>query len=77
MVGVAPKDIDLNVHPSEGLPYWGYICCAAKKVAPNEEMSPYGEACTLSDIVGVLLEFVKGEAKVSFYRNQVPTPTTA
>ncbi len=71
VVGVASQDIDLQVHPSEGMPYWGYICCAGKKVTPGEEMSPYGEACTISDTVGVLLEFVKAEAKVTFYRNQV------
>jgi len=71
MLGVAPKDIDLYSHPSDGLTYYGYYPCAAKKIGNNEEASPYGEMCTVHDKVGVLLEFSGKEAKVSFYRNKV------
>ncbi len=72
-MGVAARDIDFYLHPSEGLVYWGYICCAGKKIGMGEEASSYGDTCVIHDKVGVLLEFSKSEAKLSFYRNRVLT----
>ena len=69
VIGVAAGDIDLHKHPEEELAYYGYICCAGKKVGPEEESSNYGDFCALNDRVGVLLEFSKNEASVSFFRN--------
>lgn len=37
----------------------------------GEESNNYGEPCVLHDKVGVLLEFEKTEAKLTFYRNKV------
>ena len=71
MLGVALKDIDLYIHPSEGLAYYGYYPCAGKKIGNGEENSPYGEMCTIRDKVGILLEFTGKDAKLSFYRNGV------
>jgi len=51
--------------------YWGYVCCTGKKLGQNEEPSGYGECCVMGDKIGVLLEFDKKEAKLSFYRNKV------
>jgi len=73
IVGICSRDIDFYLHPSEGLLYWGYICCAGKKVGFSEEASKYGDYCVLGDRVGILLEFDKTEAKLSFYRNKVWT----
>ncbi len=71
IVGIAARDIDFYLHPSEGLVFWGFICCAAKKLGMGEEASAYGEPCVLHDKVGVLLEFEKTEARLTFYRNKV------
>jgi hypothetical protein len=71
MVGIANRDIDFYMHPSDGLLFWGYICCAAKKIGFGEESSKYGEISVKGDKIGVLLEYEKSEAKLTFYRNRV------
>jgi len=74
-LGVAARDINLSTKPCEGLTYWGYVCCAAKAFSPkDEQMFSYGEMCAINDVVGVLLEFDRDQAQLSFYRNKVLIP---
>lgn len=70
-MGVALDNVNLYMNPSEGLPYYGYICCAGKKISDAEGSVPFGEVCVKQDKVGVLLEFTAKEGKLSFYRNKV------
>jgi hypothetical protein len=71
-LGVATRDVNLCAKPGEGLNYWGYVCCAAKAFSPRDETSfNYGEMCAINDVVGVLLEFDRDQAQLSFYRNKV------
>jgi len=71
IVGIAGRDIDFYLHPTEGLLFWGFICCAGKKIGFGEESTKYGEICVKGDKIGVLLEFDKSEARLTFYRNKV------
>jgi hypothetical protein len=71
IVGVAPKNVDLYMNPADGLPYYGYICCAGKKISNKEGSVSYGNQCGKQDKVGVLLEFTGKEGRLSFYRNNV------
>lgn len=71
IVGIAFRDIDLYEYPSEDTTYYGYVCCAARKLSIGEENGSYGEACVVGDRVGIMLEFDEKEAKLSFYRNNV------
>lgn len=71
-IGIAFKDINLFAKPTEGQIYWGYICCAAKIFSPKEDqVTEYGEMCTMNDMVGVLLDFQGDQAQLTFYRNRV------
>ena len=72
LIGIATKDTNLLVKPTEGQPFWGYICCAGKIFSPKEEQTvDYGEMCTINDYIGVLLDFNNGLGQLSFYRNKV------
>jgi len=71
-LGIATRDASLIAKPTEGLAYWGYICCAGKIFSPKEDqMIEYGEMCTINDVIGVLLEFNGDQAQLTFYRNKV------
>ena len=73
-IGIATKDINLLAKPTEGQPFWGYICCAGKIFSPKEEqVIDYGEMCTINDVIGVLFELNNGFGQLSFYRNRVRT----
>lgn len=41
-----------------------------RKIGPNE-IESYGFACKENDIIGVCLEFNKGLANLSFYKNKI------
>lgn len=72
-VGIAQKEVNLYSKPVEGMPFWGYVCGAARKVgqkAEDESATAYGEVCAAGDNIGVLLEFTETEGQVSFYRNK-------
>lgn len=71
IVGIAFRDIDLYEYPSEETTFYGYVCCAARKLSIGEENGSYGESCVVGDRVGVMLEFDEKECKLSFYRNNV------
>jgi len=71
IVGITLRSFDVYMHPTEAACYYGYVCCAGKKLSVAEGTIEYGEACVVGDKVGVLLEFDEKEAKLSFYRNSV------
>lgn len=70
-IGIALRNTDLLLHPSEIALYYGYICCAGKKISNSGETASYGEVCALHDNIGILLEFSEKDAKLTFYRNKV------
>jgi hypothetical protein len=72
-LGVAEPGLDLKQHPFASQ-YWGYIPMCAKKfgpggTGPQDIAADYGMVCYAGDKVGVLLEFRRGEATLSFFRN--------
>mmetsp|Transcript_5392 Transcript_5392/g.5932 ORF Transcript_5392/g.5932 Transcript_5392/m.5932 type:complete len:296 (-) Transcript_5392:66-953(-) len=67
IIGVANDDVNLYTRPNIGK-FWGYIATGAKKIAENI-YEDYGETCHIGDIIGISLEYNKGNATLSFSRN--------
>eukprot|EP01017_Pseudomicrothorax_dubius_P049567 TRINITY_DN9234_c0_g1_i1.p1 TRINITY_DN9234_c0_g1~~TRINITY_DN9234_c0_g1_i1.p1 ORF type:complete len:333 (+),score=89.79 TRINITY_DN9234_c0_g1_i1:26-1024(+) len=68
-IGVARKEVDLNMRPLDTKLYWGYMPLCARKFGPDGELVEYGFSCKAGDILGVLLEFKQGVGTLSFYKN--------
>eukprot|EP01017_Pseudomicrothorax_dubius_P026543 TRINITY_DN2971_c0_g2_i13.p1 TRINITY_DN2971_c0_g2~~TRINITY_DN2971_c0_g2_i13.p1 ORF type:complete len:353 (-),score=65.49 TRINITY_DN2971_c0_g2_i13:1-1059(-) len=68
-VGVARRNINLNMRPNDTKNFWGYMPLCGKKISPDGELLDYGFSCKTQDIVGVLLEFKQGIGTLSFYKN--------
>jgi len=74
IIGITIHETNLYLKPGDHTIYWGYLCCAGKKLSPCREdgfIADYGELSKTGDIIGVLLEFDKSECSLSFYRNKV------
>ena len=69
---MAYKKIDTTSCPTH-TKYWGILPIYAKKFSPFAvgNLIDYGNVAQVGDTIGVLVEFVKKKANITFFKNNV------
>jgi tripartite motif-containing protein 9/67 len=68
-IGVAKKDMNLYIRPTETGKAWGFLCTRGRKFGPDGQFLDYSENTGTDDVIGVQIEFTNGHGALSFTRN--------
>ncbi len=74
-VGIARRNIDLHMRAWDTGSFWGWICTGSRKfcpASPGPQVLEYGGFSKINDTIGVMVEFMEGIGRLSFYRNGQP-----